>query len=49
MWFLAFNSGHSSKRTLSENEHKMQIVFKMSAKREENRSRQAHLPSVIMA
>lgn len=30
--FLAFNSGHSSRRVLSEREHKMQILFKMSTK-----------------
>lgn len=37
-WFLAFDSGHSLRRALSESEHKRQILPKMSAKMEENRS-----------
>lgn len=37
-WFLAFDSGHSSRRALSESEHNIEILFKMSGKTEENRS-----------
>ena len=37
-WFLAFDSGHSLRRALSEGEHKTQILSKMSAKTQENRS-----------